>query len=275
MMGLGVVAVLAAGYIGYQSYMYVTTDNATVQAHTLMLSSKVAGIVQDVLVEENQKVKKGDVLARIDSRDYANLQHQVDSEVGSVRARLHDAEVNFKRVQQLFKENAVTQQQFDTAEATYRDLSKKEASAQAQADQASLNLSYTELRAPNDGVIAKKAVEPGMVVPIGQPLFGFVESTERWVIANLKETELSNVIIGEPAFVEVDAIPGRVFDGQVESLSPSTGAAFALLPPDNATGNFTKVVQRVPVRIKLLNLSEKDIDRLQTGLSAEIKVKVH
>jgi membrane fusion protein (multidrug efflux system) len=113
-----------------------------------------------------------------------------------------------------------------------------------------------------------------MMAGAGQPLFGFVSSDERWATANFKETEMKGVTPGKEAEIEVDAISGKKFEGVVESISPSTGATFSLLPPDNATGNFTKVVQRVPVRVKLINLSPEDIQLLQAGLSAEVKVKI-
>jgi membrane fusion protein (multidrug efflux system) len=113
-----------------------------------------------------------------------------------------------------------------------------------------------------------------MVIPPGQPLFGFVESSSRWVMANFKETEITHIEKGKAVKIEVDALPGQEFKGEVESLSPSTGAVFSLLPPDNATGNFTKVVQRVPVKIKLLDLTPNDIEKLQAGLSANVSIKV-
>jgi len=145
---------------------------------------------------------------------------------------------------------------------------------QFKADQAKLNLSYTQIVAPEDGVIAKKSVEPGMVVPAGQALFGFVSSQERWVTANFKETQLSKIKPGQKVGIKVDAISGKKFEGVVDSIGSSTGSTFTLLPPDNSTGNFTKVVQRVPVKITFSNLTPEDIDRLADGLSAEISVHI-
>ena len=105
------------------------------------------------------------------------------------------------------------------------------------------------------------------------PLVGFVSSDSRWVIANFKETEISGIKPGARAYLEVDAIPGKTFEGVVDNILPSTGAKFALLPPDNATGNFTKVVQRVPVRININTTSEAEIESLRAGLSVVVKVK--
>jgi membrane fusion protein (multidrug efflux system) len=144
---------------------------------------------------------------------------------------------------------------------------------QAQVDQAKLNLENTKIRAPVDGAIAKKSLELGQLAAPGVPLIGFVGDSERWVIANFKETEIEGVKAGSPVSVDVDAIGGKTYKGTVTSLSAATGATFTLLPPDNATGNFTKVVQRVPVKIKLENLTADDLELLRAGLSAYVKVR--
>jgi membrane fusion protein (multidrug efflux system) len=274
MIGAGsVIAIVIAGF-GYYEWSHVSTDNAQIQAHTLMLSSKVPGIVVEVLVQDNETVKEGQVLARIDSQDYKNSVKSAEADLEGVKAKLHDAEANYKRMGELLRQNVISRSQYDNAEATYREVSKKVQAIQAQVSTAQLNASYTEIKAPSDGRIARKSVEPGMVIPPGQPLFGFVESSSRWVMANFKETEITHIEKGKAVKIEVDALPGQEFKGEVESLSPSTGAVFSLLPPDNATGNFTKVVQRVPVKIKLLDLTPNDIEKLQAGLSANVSIKV-
>jgi membrane fusion protein (multidrug efflux system) len=228
LMGIGgVVAFVVIAVFGYYEWSHVSTDNAQIQAHTLMLSSKVPGIVIEVLVQENEPVKEGQVLARIDSKDYTNNVKQAEAELDGVKAKLHDAESNFKRMSELYKGNVVSRAQYDNAEATYREVNKKVQAIQTQVAQAQLNASYTEIKAPTSGRIARKAVEPGMVIPAGQPLFGFVESSTRWVIANFKETEITNISKGKPVKIEVDALPGQEFHGEVESLSPSTGAVFS------------------------------------------------
>jgi membrane fusion protein, multidrug efflux system len=267
--------VIFGGYYGYQSYLYVSTDNAQIGAHVTMLSCRVNGTVQKVHVEENQRVKAGEVLAEIDTSDYSNALEEAEAQVSSLKARFKEAELNYHRAENLVRNLAVSQERFDNAKAAYKDQEAKLHAAQAQLEQASLNVSYTKVIAPTDGILAKKSVEKGQFVPVGQPLFGFVETNERWVTANLKETELENVRLGSHAIVSVDAISGRQFPGEVESISPSTGALFSLLPPDNATGNFTKVVQRVPVRIKLNSLSDEDAEVLRAGLSAVVAIRVH
>ena len=270
---VGVIVLLGAAYFGYQAFTYIKTDNAQVAAHITMLSSRVAGTIKSVVVDENQKVKAGEVLAEVDSADYANAYQAADAQVASLKARFQEAQINYQRTSKLLRNFAVSQEKFDNATAGFKEIEARLKAAQAQLDQASLNVAYTKILAPTDGVIARKSIEPGQYVPMGQPLFGFVETRDRWIIANLKETELKDVKIGATAYITVDAIPGREFIGKVDSVSPSTGAVFSLLPPDNATGNFTKVVQRVPVRIKLTDVSADETDRLQAGLSALVAIR--
>jgi membrane fusion protein (multidrug efflux system) len=272
---VGVIALAGVSYFGYESYFYVSTDNAMVQAQTTLLSPKVSGIIVKADVAENQKVKAGEVLVEIKSDDYQNLFNQLDSERGALVAQVHGAELNYRRTLELFKKGASTQERLDAAETQFHSIQEKLKSAEAQVATAKLNLEYTKIAAPTDGKIGRKSFEVGMLANVGQPLLGFVEGGERWVVANLKETDMSEISEGKKAYVVVDAVPGKEYEGVVESISPTTGATFSLLPPDNATGNFTKVVQRVPVRIKLMNLDERDVDRLQSGLSAEVKIRVH
>jgi membrane fusion protein (multidrug efflux system) len=262
------------GYFSYEAFFFVSTDNAQVLGKTVMLAPKVSGYVTKVEVEENQRVKAGEVLAEVDSRDFRNTLKQFESQAGGIEVRLKDLERNYHRLSTLLKSGSVSQQQFETAQASYLESTRQLQALQAQIDQVKLNLENTQIKAPSDGVVARKAAEVGMYAATGTPLFGFVSSESRWVSANFKETELHSIQVGKKVLVTVDALPGTTYDGTVESLSPSTGATFTLLPPDNASGNFTKVVQRVPVRIRLEKLTAQDIDALQSGLSAYVKVRI-
>ena len=271
---LGLVAAVALGFFAHNEYVWESTDDAYVQAHVLMLAPRVGGTVAKVLVDENQPVKAGQLLVSFEGQDYATAHDQSLADVASLKAESDQAQVDFARAARLLKQGVVTQQEYDQAKAKADGLQERLHAAEFRAKQAQLNLDYTQLTAPVDGFIAKRSVEPGMVVPAGQPLLGFVASGERWVTANFKETQLELIRPGKPAEVTVDALPGRVFKGEVESLSSGTGSIFTLLPPDNSTGNFTKVVQRVPVRIKLPGLKPEDIVLLQAGLSAVVSVQV-
>ena len=157
------------------------------------------------------------------------------------------------------------------AEAGARFAQARLGGAQSARDNAALQLSYTQITAPSDGVVSKKDVEVGQLVQMGQPLFSIVPLSDVWVVANLKETQLAHVKAGDRVEIKVDTYPGRKFYGRVESLSPATGAKFSLLPPDNATGNFTKVVQRVPVRIRLEGAPDP-LHPLRPGMSVQAAI---
>lgn len=274
LMGVGSVAIVGGLYFGYEYITYVSTDNAQVEAHAVMLAPKVGGFVKDVKVTEGQKVEKGAVLVELDSRDYQNTLTQARGELTSIEARKRDAERNFHRLQDLSAKGVVSQQQFDAASTSYAEVKAKYDALNAQVSQAELNLENTKILAPSNGVIARKSVEVGQLASPGVPLLGFVSSEERWITANFKETEIADVKIGAKVHIDVDAL-SRDFEGKVEAISSATGATFTLLPPDNATGNFTKVVQRVPVKIVFEKLSEQDIDLLRAGLSVTVKVSKH
>jgi membrane fusion protein (multidrug efflux system) len=275
---IGIIAAVIVLSIGswmlYNSLTYVSTDNASVEGRAILIAAKVGGLIVKSDVQENQKVKKGDLLAEIRVDDYQNALAQAEAQLSASRAQLVGAESNYRRILNLFKGNAYSKDKLDVAESQYKSLLSQVKAAESAVAQAKLNLEYTKIVAPADGRVAKKSFEVGTLANMGTPLMGFVYDDERWVVANMKETDMAHIVPGRPAYVDVDAIPGRSFEGSVESISPSTGATFSMLPPDNATGNFTKVVQRVPVRIKLKNLSEQDIDRLQAGLSVEVSIKI-
>jgi membrane fusion protein (multidrug efflux system) len=158
------------------------------------------------------------------------------------------------------------QQQIGVAQAVVKQR-------QADLDNAKLQLSYTTLLAPNDGVVSKKSVQPGQVVSPGQQLIGLVSSGKTWVIANFKETQLEEMKVNQKAKLEVDAYPNEEFEGHIESLSAATGARFALLPPDNASGNFVKVTQRVPVKIVLDKIDPQHPLRAGMSVNAIVAVK--
>ena len=168
---------------------------------------------------------------------------------------------------------AAARNRVTAAEARARAADSRVAAARAARDEAALQLGYARITAPEEGVVSKKSVEVGQLVQPGQALMAVVPLDSVWVVANLKETQLEHLRPGQPAEVRADAYPGRVFHGHVESLSPATGAKFSLLPPDNATGNFVKVVQRVPVRIALDGPNDA-AQPLRPGMSVRVAVRI-
>src|SRR6266550_1639819 len=288
---------------------HVSTDNAQVDGHIVPVLPKVGGYVAEVRVEENQSVKAGDTLVVLDDRDYRSRLAQTDADlaallatvssrtrVGQADAAVAQAQANavkatadLARMEPLAAQEVVSQQQLDAARAAATAAGAQLASAQAalvgadarvaaaraSRDQAALQLSYTRVIAPSNGVVSKKAVELGQLVQAGQPLMTVVPLADVWVTANLKETETADVTPGDPADITVDAYKGQHFCGHVESLSPATGAKFSLLPPDNATGNFTKVVQRIPVRVRLDCSTMDPTHPLRPGMSAVATIQTH
>jgi membrane fusion protein, multidrug efflux system len=285
----------------------VSTDDAYVKADNTTIAPKVSGYLHEVLVGDNERVSAGQVLARIDDRDYKVALDQAKADVAAAEAAIASKRAQLD-VQQAIINAAKATLDVDTANATfaaqenkrYTDLAatgygsvqnaqqaqsrnagafaaierdkanlasaskqvellKAEitqaiaaaARANALQHQAELNLSYATIVAPIDGVVGNRTLRAGQYVQAGTQLMSVVPASGAYVIANFKETQLTNVQAGQAVDIDVDMFPGRPVHGHVDSLAPASGQEFALLPPDNATGNFTKVVQRIPVKIML------------------------
>ncbi len=328
--GLGLAADFGYDYWKVGQFL-VSTDNAYVQADYTTVAPKVSGYIGEVLVQDNQKVTAGQVLARIDDRDFKVALDQAaadfrtaQAELGNIDAQLTQqlsvieqeqadiaqgeaslsyAKADNARYDQLMKTGYGTVQRAQQADTALRErtalLSKSRAGllvaqrkidvlttehtkAEAQRDhasavqhQAELNLSYTVITAPVDGSVGSRALRVGQFVQAGTPLMAVVPLQAVYIVANYKETQLTDVRAGQKATIEIDTFPGVKLKGHVDSLSPASGLEFALLPPDNATGNFTKIVQRVPVKIVLDD--QKLGGLLRPGMSVEptIDTKAH
>ena len=252
------VALIVGLYFFIHSFYYESTDDAFVEGHVVTVGTKLSNTVRDVLIDDNYEVKKGQLLVQIDPRDY---QVQLDS----AQANYVKAQSDFDRNVTLAGTRAISQADLDAARATF-DVAK------ASLDQARLNMEYTRITAPFDGRITRKAVEPGDYIQTGQTLFSIVPH-DIWVTANFKETQLTYMQPGQPVTIEIDAFPGKKFKGHVDSLQSGTGARFSLLPAENATGNYVKVVQRVPVKIRFDESPEVQA-AFAPGLSVEPEVKI-
>jgi membrane fusion protein (multidrug efflux system) len=252
-----IVAIVVASYI-YESFTHEETDDAYVTGHLHDISARIAEQVTGVYVDDNQRVKKGDVLVTLDPSTYIALQ-------AAGQAQLDKAEADLKREQPLVAIHAFSQQDVDAARST-RDVDL------AELELAKLQVSYAIIRAPADGYIGRKNVEVGNRVSSGQTLMVVVEP-DVWVVGNFKETQLAHMRVGQPVEVTIDSLPGKTFQGRVDSFAPATGNEFALLPADNSTGNFTKIVQRVPVKITFDPESIKGYEtRIRAGESAIVNV---
>jgi membrane fusion protein (multidrug efflux system) len=323
-----VLLIAAAG--GYGNHYWrtgrflVSTDDAYVAAHSVLIGPKVSGYLSEAPVDDNQPVKAGEILARIDPRDYQTALDQARANVAAAQAAIEAlnqqiaqqalvvqqgrhqvasdqaalvySAQDFQRYTQLAKDGWGTVQRSQQAQADIREkdaalqhdiavVSAAErqigvlqaqvtqatatlAQLQAMQHQAELNLSYTNITAPVDGTVGARTLRVGQYVQAGTQLMAVVPLQAVYIVANYKETQLTEVRPGQPVTIDVDTFPGAKVTGHVESLAPASGQEFALLPPDNATGNFTKIVQRIPVKI-VVDANDKLAHLLRPGMSVE------
>jgi membrane fusion protein, multidrug efflux system len=309
--GTAVALLAGAAWYGWDYWtvgrFLVSTDDAYVKADNTTIAPRVSGYLSEVLVGDNQHIKAGQVLARIDDRDFKVALDQAKADVAAAQAAIESKQAQLE-VQQAMIDAAKATIDVDTAAKTFAnqenkrytdlaatgygsvqnaqqaqsrnagaeaailrdtanlvsankqvDLLKAEiaqavaaaARAAAQKAQAELNLGYTTITSPINGVVGNRTLRTGQYVQAGTQLMSLVPATGAYVVANFKETQLTDVRDGQAVDIAVDMFPGKVVHGHVDSLAPASGQEFALLPPDNATGNFTKVVQRIPVKIAL------------------------
>ncbi|RQU38997.1 HlyD family secretion protein [Burkholderia cenocepacia] len=305
-----------------------TTNDAYVTADYTVVAPRVAGQITGLLVEDNQVVHQGQLLARIDDRDYRAAVASAEANVAMAKAAIDNASTSIVQQQSIIDQaNAAlaaahanytfaradynrytdlasrgagsvqnaqqAQSRIDTAQADVaRNVATVKAArqqvavlqsvrdrAQAALEQASaaldtarLNLSWTHIVAPVDGMVGQRSVRLGAYVTAGTPLLAVVPLQKAYVVANFQETQLTSVRRGQTADIHVDTFPGAVLHGTVDSMAPATGVTFAPIAPDNATGNFTKIVQRIPVKI-LLRPGQPELERLRVGMSVEATIR--
>jgi membrane fusion protein, multidrug efflux system len=326
----GIAFALCALYAGYRLLSNGTvqrTDNAYIHADSVLVAPRVSGQVTKVLVEDNQPVKAGQLLAELDDGDFlvaqasanANVQaaaaelknlsasierqaaiiDQAAATTRSTAASLKFAQANAQRYLNLSNAGAGTQQERQKAEADLQGLQASRdrdeavrvaavktlevlkaqldgakaalAKNQAALRQADLDLSYTKITAPQDGMVGQRSVRVGAYVAQGHPLMAVVPLHDAFVVANFRETQLAHMTAQQAVELRVDSFPGHSFKGHIDSVAPATGLAFSEIAPDNATGNFTKVVQRIPVKI-VFDADQPDLDKLRVGMSVVASV---
>ncbi|MFN8297426.1 MAG: HlyD family secretion protein [Chitinophagales bacterium] len=358
---IGIIILGCAAFFAYKKISYALhnedTENSQLECNIIPIAPRIQGYVDVIYVNENQRVKKGDTILKLDDRDLKiRLQQAIinaksaganvnvvrsnvtsadasasavstsiitaqagietaKANVDAARVRVWNATENFKRYEKLFNQTSATQAQYDAAlaekeaaekqvavlekqvqaaEAQLKVAQQQSAASRTQAsgvgtqvnlaevgilqqqanvDYAQLQLSYAYIIAPCDGFISKKNVQVGQLVNPGQIVMSIVDDSHLWITANFKETQIENMKEGQDVEVKVDAYPDKTFKGKIESLQAATGSKFSLLPADNATGNFVKVVQRVPVRIALLDDKNDKYD-LRAGMNVNVAVKV-
>lgn len=292
------------GWLYFSSFE--TTDDAFVEGHIIRISPKVTGIIEKLYIDDNQHVKKGDLLLTIDDRDYKTKYEQAKAayemalykqksavvDKASSQVDMNLAQKDYERYKNLFEKGAVSKQEMDNANSRYELAKAKYAAAQqtvfsstknkvadaelkkleAAMKQAKLELSYTKIYAPEDGKITNRSAEAGAFINAGAPLFSIVPD-KRWVVANFKETQLNKIRVGQKVKIKVDAYPGLKLEGKVDSIQSSTGAKTSMFPPENAVGSYVKVVQRVPVKIVFTTKIDPQYS-VEPGMSVVPKVLV-
>jgi membrane fusion protein (multidrug efflux system) len=300
------IVIIVGGYFGVKEYLYyqnhVSTNDATTNGHINPVLSRVSGYVDKVYVDDNEHVKKGQMLVQIDTTEYA-LKVQMaraalentraslgvaKADIQSAKVTLNKAQTDYNRIKNLYQGGATTKSKYQDAQSKLASakagatkakrhvtvLQSQIQSKKEQLKEAKLNLSYTSIEARSDGVISKKDIREGQYITAGQPTMALADIHNVWVTANFKETGLHNIHVGQIAHVHVDAYPNKDFKGQVQSIAGATGAKFSLLPPNNATGNYVKVVQRVPV--KIVFTQEPDPEHpIRIGLNVEVSININ
>jgi membrane fusion protein (multidrug efflux system) len=315
------VVLIVGGYFYVTGGAVMSTDNAYVQADMVGLSTDVAGIVTQVLVHDNQKVTKGDILFKLDPLQFQLALDRAEAQIGNTRndlvalqasyrnmqTQVEQAQkdvdfnmVNFQRQEQLIANNFTPRATFDAARNTLQGAQQKLASLQQQLagiaanlngdpgapieshpkykdtvaarDEAARQLAHTVVRAPFAGIVTNvPSLQPGQYLAAAATGFNIVSTDRVWVQASPKETELTYVKPGQKAVVEVDSYPGQQWTGTVDSISPASASSFSLLPAENTSGNWVKVVQRIPMRVSVANAPGKP--QLRVGMSVELSVE--
>jgi membrane fusion protein (multidrug efflux system) len=324
---------IVGGYFAFKKIShainYESTDNAQVESNAVPVLSRIAGYIDSITVTDYSEVRAGQLLVKLDDREYRIAVSQAEADLSQaiadlanaratlgniganeklasansdvLRTREQKAEADLKRDEALYADGAITRKQLDDSRANLETAKKQLTAGNQQINQASvqtegaaaliqkaeatiaarrtalekakLQLSYAHIVAPASGKIGKTNLQPGQFIQPGQPLFTIVNNEQFWIIANFKETQLRHLKLGQPVDVEVEGYPDQKITGHITSFSEATGAKFSILPPDNASGNFVKVTQRVPVKIDFDNTPElKKI--LKAGLSVNVDVKI-
>lgn len=256
------IAVLAWGVVQaailFLDYKNTETSNdAQVEQYISPVNLRASGYIQKICFTEHQDVRKGDTLLILDDREY--------------RIRVMEAEATRKKLEAVKRQQKAARSGVNEVSQRRQNIEASIQRAQAALDMARLNLSYCVVTAPCDGKLGRRALEEGQFIGAGQTITYIMPDTQKWIIANYKETQVENLAIGQQVRIRVDAISGKEFEGRITAISGATGSKYSLVPTDNSAGNFVKIQQRIPVRIDFDHLSREDNERLAAGMMAVVK----
>lgn len=302
-----IVLVIIAGVYYIDSLKYESTDDAYVDSDLIRVSARTSGQITEIFIEDNMKIKEGDIIAKIDDSDYKAKyeaekamyekalysQKVAKAKLQAVNSEIKTAEKDLNRYKNLYKEGAVSLQTLEYAQTKYDSAKAKLLSAEedilsgandkvadadlrilkARKDLAELNLSYTEIKSPVSGTVTGKNIDKGQYVQTGQPLLTVADDKVR-IEANFKENQIGKIKPGQKVDIKIDAYPGKIFKGEIESIQKASGAKLSLFPPENATGSFVKIVQRIPVKIIFTEDFNPEEYNIIAGMSVVPKVRI-
>jgi membrane fusion protein (multidrug efflux system) len=284
------IAVLVTAYWYMYRRGYVSTNDAFVDGNPVTISSKILGRVTELGVATGDKTTAQELLVRLDDTDLRAQEAQAtaalaytEQSVSLAKIGLDRARDDFDRAHAQYKDNVITREQHDharqaleLADAQYKVAQSQVGASRAQLGVVETQLKNTQIVSPIAGVVAKRWVMPGEIVQPGQPIFTLYDLGDVWITANFEETKLGAITLGDPVRISVDAYPGREFAGKVSLIGAAAASQFSLIPPNNAAGNFTKVTQRVPVKISLDEATRPAAGQasLLPGMSVLAKVRV-
>lgn len=307
MAGILIILGVIGGLYAHNASNYQSTDDAYVEAHMVQVAPKVTGQIVELLVEDNQRVKEGDIVAIIDQDDYKIRFEQADAEyqrelanqkvaeanLSAVKSEVELAKTDLERYKNLYESGAVSKQTLDNAQTRYDSAMARKTHAdesifsksqnkvadanlkvlKAKRDKAELDLKNTKVTAPQSGTVTNKRAEKGIYTATGSPLFALVPD-EVWVVANFKESQVGAMKPGQAVEIKIDAYPDKVFKGKIDSIQRASGAKSSLFPPENAVGSFVKIVQRIPVKIVFDEEIDSNKYTIVSGMSVVPKVKI-
>ena len=295
----GIIFLICGLFYAVHTVYYKSTDDAFIEGHVITVAPRVSGPVLHLNIEDNQDVKKGDLLLEIDPNDYQAKLRETKAKLEEAKAALVSADNqmtkslsdldfaknDYERYSKMRDKGISSKQDYEaslnkltaaeannnSARARYNEIQSSIKRLEAEVEQDELNLSYTKIYAASDGKITNRSVEEGNYVQVAQPMFAIVPE-KMWIVANFKETQLANMKPGQPVKIKIDTYGGKKFQGKVDSIQRSTGARASLFPPENAVGSYVKIVQRVPVKI----VFTEDISKynIVPGMSVVPEVKV-
>jgi membrane fusion protein (multidrug efflux system) len=283
------IAAIAGFWYWYQIQLgHISTDDAYIDGDRVNISSKMLGRITDLYFDEGDTVKQGDLITVLDSSNIYAQKTEAEAQLNLTKeninlskVKLEKAQEDFNRAELQFNNKLIPKQQYDHALKALQEMKAMLAISQSQVNTvtAKLNVLSTELEntkitCPMNGIVAKKWALKGDVVQPGQPIFSVYNNSDLWVTANYEETKISAIALGDSVDISVDAYPDQQFKGIVLQLGTNTASQFSLIPPNNASGNFTKVTQRVPVKISIQQMKDNSkMAKLLPGMSVEVDVR--